>query len=102
MSKMENVTTSGRKPRNTYDVDFKRQVLDVWYSGTYTTIIECAKSYGINDNTLNTWLHLDKKSPPVSSSINLEMISLKKELTKARMELDILKKAAIYFANHAK
>jgi transposase len=102
VSKIEKVSESAVKSRKTYDADFKRQLLDVWNSGAYATIVECAKNYNINENTLYNWLHLDKKSPTVSSNNNIEIVNLKKELTKTKMELEILKKAAIYFANHAR
>jgi transposase-like protein len=101
MSKAENVSKPEIKRRKTYDDDFKRQVLDVWNSGTYATIVDCAKSYGINKNTVNNWIIKDKINPVVVEN-NGEIMSLKKELVKTKMELEILKKAAIYFANHAK
>lgn len=53
VSKVAEINISKNKPRNTYDVDFKRQVIDVWKSGAYTTVVECAKSYNLNENTLN-------------------------------------------------
>jgi transposase len=84
-----------------YDTEFKQQVLDVCRSGAYTTIAECAKNYGINENTLHGWLRVSSKSPEHVEN-NSEIMNLKKELAKAKMELEILKKAAIYFANHAK
>lgn len=101
VSKVIELNNSKNKPRNVYDADFKRQVVDVWHSGAYTTVVECAKSYNINENTLHTWLHESRKNPAIIEANN-EMINLKKELAKTKMELEILKKAAIYFANHAR
>jgi transposase len=86
--------------RKSYDAEFKKQVLEVWNSGVYTSVPECAKSYGLNENTLYNWIHKSKALPSTES--NAEMVKLKKELAKAKMELEILKKAAIYFANHAR
>jgi len=100
MSKIEKTDIS--TARNKYDAEFKSQVLDVWNSGSYSTIVECAKSYNINESTLYNWLYKDKQSPSVSNNQSSEIVSLKKELTKTKMELEILKKAAIYFANHAR
>lgn len=102
MSKSKNEINSGvKRTRKTYDEDFKRQVLDVWRSGAYATVAECAKSYDINENTLNNWRNRDNLDP-AEVETNSEMQRLKKELAKAKMELEILKKAAIYFATHAK
>ena len=101
MSKIDKSNISSNKSRTTYDASFKQQVVDVWRSGTYATVVDCAKSYGINENTLNTWISRANKNPEVIES-NTEIIKLKKELSRTKMELEILKKAAIYFANHAK
>ena len=102
MSKSKNEINSGvKRTRKTYDEDFKRQVLEVWRSGAYATGAECAKSYDINENTLNNWRNRDNIDP-AEVETNSEMQRLKKELAKAKMELEILKKAAIYFATHAK
>lgn len=102
MSKSKNEINSGvKRTRKTYDEDFKRQVLEVWRSGAYATVAECAKSHDINENTLNNWRNRDNLDP-AEVETNSEMQRLKKELAKAKMELEILKKAAIYFATHAK
>ena len=86
--------------RKSYDAEFRKQILEVWNSGAYTSVPECAKSYGLNENTLYNWIHKSKTAPSPES--NAEMLKLKKELARAKMELEILKKAAIYFANHAR
>jgi transposase len=101
MSEIKKIPELKNGRRIQYDEDFKRQVLEVWNSGIYATIVECAKSYNINENTLYNWLHRAGKSQEVMGS-NIEIVKLRKELSRAKMELDILKKAAIYFANHAK
>lgn len=101
MSKLENMNEPMANRRIKYDEDFKRQVLEVWNSGVYATIVDCAKSYNINENTLYGWLHKAGNNPEIINS-NIENVRLKKELSRAKMELDILKKAAIYFANHAR
>ena len=101
MSKSGTTNKSETIGKKKYDAEFKQQVLDVYRSGAYTTIAECAKSYGINENTLHGWLRISSKSPALVENTS-EIMNLKKELAKAKMELEILKKAAIYFANHAK
>ena len=101
MSKLENMNDPMANRRIKYAEDFKRQVLEVWNSGTYATIVDCAKSYNIKENTLYGWLHKAGNNPEIINS-NIENVRLKKELSRAKMELDILKKAAIYFANHAR
>lgn len=87
--------------KNQYTEDFKQQVVDVWRSGAYLTVAECARSYSLNTNTLHTWLHNARRDPVITETNN-EIMQLKKELSRTKMELEILKKAAIYFANHAR
>lgn len=86
--------------RKSYDSEFRKQILDVWNSGAYASVTECAKNYCLNENTLYNWIHKSKATPDAVSSA--EVVQLKKELARAKMELEILKKAAIYFANHAR
>ncbi|HLX54445.1 MAG TPA: transposase [Aquella sp.] len=86
--------------RKAYDPEFKQQVLEIWNSGTYATVVECARSYGLKENTLYNWIHKSKTMPSGESSA--EVVKLRKELAKAKMELEILKKATIYFAKHVR
>lgn len=99
--KNKDINTNLAKSRNDYTKEFKKQVIDVWHSGAYSTIAECARSYQVPENTLYTWLYNARKSP-VEVEANAEVNRLKKELYRAKMENEILKKAAIYFANHAR
>lgn len=50
VNKNSNSTKSARKH---YDADFRNQVIEVCKSGTYESVAECARSYGINENTLH-------------------------------------------------
>lgn len=83
--------------------DYKDQVIAVYKSGIYPSVAACAQAYEVNSKTLHGWLRAYEKkaSPSLVSEQQAENIRLKKELTIAKMELEILKKAAIYFANHA-
>ena len=54
-----NFTNSSRKH---YDADFRKQVIEVCKSGTYASVAECARNYGINENTLHNWLHKSKNA----------------------------------------
>lgn len=93
-------TPPTRATRKRYDADFRNQVIEVCNSGTYASVAECARSYGINENTLYNWIHKSKN--PTHANVNPEYVNLRKENAKLRMELEILKKATIYFASHAK
>ena len=101
MSQTESINSGNQKSHTKYTADFKAQILEVWNSGTYSSIAECARSYKIPENTLYTWLNKANKDPILVNN-DAEILSLKKELSRTKMELEILKKAAIYFANHAR
>lgn len=92
-----------KREYKSYSQDFINQVVGVYKSGVYESVIDCAKAYGISNKSLYRWLKdMDSKSTPEAiSEHQAEMTRLKKELAKAKMELEILKKAAIYFANQA-
>ncbi len=94
----------GSKSKKAYPIDYKNQVIAVYKSGLYDSIDSCAIAYGISNKTLYRWLELhDKKTTPAAvSEQQSEMAILKRELARAKMELEILKKAAIYFANQAR
>ncbi len=92
------------KDRKFYPSDFKEQVIAVYRSGIYPSVAKCAEAYGVNENTLHGWLAKNsKQTNPVAISEQVaELAQLRKELTRAKMENEILKKAAIYFANQAR
>ncbi|MDQ5981999.1 MAG: hypothetical protein QG570_764 [Patescibacteria group bacterium] len=87
--------------RKRYDPEFIQQVLGVYQSGVYATIEDCAIAYNIPKKTLGGWIAKYKKnsSPDIVVQQQAEISNLKKELAKAKMELEILKKASIYFAS---
>jgi transposase len=87
-----------------FDADFIAQVVGVYKSGVYKSAKECANAYGISDKTLYAWLskHNKLRTPEALLTQQEENVRLKKELARAKMELEILKKASIYFANLAR
>jgi transposase-like protein len=83
-----------------YTAEYRNSILEVWDSGIYATVVECAKNYDIKENTLYNWISQAKK--PIETVRSPEYVALKKDNIRLKMELEILKKAAIYFASHAK
>ncbi len=100
----ETSNNSANVVRKRYEPEFIRQVVGVYQSGVYATIDECAQSYNISKKTLGGWLARYKKqsSPDIVLQQQTELVRLKKELAQAKMELEILKKASIYFASQAR
>ncbi len=93
---------NANRTKTKYTDEFKQQVLSVYKSGVYETAVACAKAYGIKEATFYQWMHRDSIIKPEKTAAELEVIQLRKALARANMELDILKKATIYFAKQAK
>lgn len=104
MKNVESTLLENKATRKHYELEFIQQVLGVYESGVYTTVEECAAAYDIPKNTLSNWLrrHRKNSSPDQVMQQQCEITRLKKELAQAKMELDILKKASIYFASQAR
>lgn len=104
MDSFESVSSAGKIVRKRYEAEFIQQVVGVYHSGVYSTIEECALAYGVHKKTLHGWLegHRKNTSPDSVLQQQSEISRLKKELAQAKMELEILKKASIYFANLAR
>lgn len=98
-----NDADSIKRDYKSYSQDFINQVVGVYKSGVYESIKDCANAYNVSVKSLYRWLKaVDvKSSPKAISEQQAELARLKKELARAKMENEILKKAAIYFANQA-
>jgi len=72
------------------------------------SLASVAKGLGVSAQSIDNWVKSDAvgglkeaKGKPVSAD-QMEIARLKAELAKARMERDILKKAAAYFARESR
>jgi len=92
------------KNRKSFPIEFRNQVVGVYKSGVYDSVPACAEAYGLSSKTLYRWIgdHDKSTTPAAISGQQSEIANLKKDLAKAKMENEILKKAAIYFANQAR
>jgi transposase len=90
----------GRHSR--YGPEFRRSAIALVAEQNYT-IQKAAESLGITVDTLKYWLreHRRKHGPLNSAEetdLQKQVIALQRENEKLRLERDILKKAAAYFA----
>src|SRR5690242_16547998 len=88
--------------RKTYTLEFKTSAVALVDEQNYTRQ-EAARSLGIGVSTLDNWLHKYRKlggAAQVAEEIDLKkrVVQLERDLARARMERDILKKATAYFA----
>ncbi len=82
--------------------EFRRRAVDLARSGD-KPVAEIASDLGISDSCLRNWLRqtdLDegRRSDGLSTAERAELVELRRELKVARLENEILKRAAAYFA----
>ena len=76
-------------------------------TGVQTCALPISAALGLADQTLHNWLKADREgrlggpgAKPVTPE-QMELARLRAELAKTKMELDIVKKAAAYFAKQS-
>lgn len=95
----------GKAKRARYTLEFKLEAVRLVGAGQ--SIAAVAAALGLADQTLHNWLKADREgrlggpgAKPVTPE-QMELARLRAELAKTKMELDIVKKAAAYFAKHS-
>ena len=89
--------------RRTYTDEFKRQAVRLVTEQGYS-VPEAARSLGIHPNLLRKWkdkLAHENGGSSVTPEEHEELKRLREENRRLRMERDILKKAAAYFAKES-
>lgn len=85
-----------------HPVEFRRRAVDLARMGD-KPVSEIAADLGISDSCLRNWVKqadLDegRRSDGLSTTEREELVELRRELKVARLENEILKRAAAYFA----
>jgi len=75
--------------------DFKTTILDLYNSGK--TAMELSREYGISTQVIYKWKN-ESRGETSKSSENEELIALRQENARLKVENDILKKATAIFA----
>lgn len=86
---------------NGYTKEFREQVIEVYNSGVYSTMAECARSYKVPEKLFYQWVAASKKQLLAPEQAD-ELVKLRKDNKRLNQELAILKKAAAYFAKEIK
>lgn len=95
-----------RKPRAKYTLEFKLEALRQIGVGQSVAVVSA--TLGVGPTTLHNWLKAQREGKlggPGSKTVSpeqMELARLRAELAKTKMELDIVKKAAAYFARESK
>jgi transposase len=91
--------------RARYTLEFKQEAVRLVRSGLAVSAV--AKSLGVSSQSVDTWAkaeaagRLREKTGLAVNADQMEIARLRAELARARMERDILKKAAAYFAKES-
>ena len=86
--------------RTKYDEDFKKNAVALSYASP-RSVREISEDLGITEGLLYRWRKKYTKDGEKTkfSAMEDELKATKRELAEARIELDMLKKAAAYFAS---
>ena len=90
-----------KRPRRSFTEEFKKQMVDLYNTGKPRT--EIAKEYDLSPSALDRWISRINKTGSSKEKDNRteaenELIALRKENAKLRLENEILKKATAIFA----
>lgn len=96
-----------RTRRTDYTLEFKKEAVRLVLNGQRPA--EVSASLGISGQTLHNWVKAEaagrlseRAGVKAVSQEQMEISRLKAELARTRMERDILKKAAAYFARESR
>jgi len=89
--------------RTKYDVDFKKNAVKLSCASP-KTVKEIADDLGIHENLLYNWRrkYTADGDKTKYATLDDENKDLRRQLAEVKMERDMLKKAAAYFASHQK
>ncbi len=89
--------------RKKYDEDFKKNAVKLSYASP-KPVKEIAEDLGIHENLLYNWRrkYTAEGDKTKYATLEEENRDLKRQLAEVKMERDMLKKAAAYFAKHQK
>ena len=93
------------RKRASYTFEFKEEAVRLVSGGKKVAVV--AHELGISEQTLHNWVKassagtLKKRDTSAVSAEQMEISRLRSELYRVKMERDILKKAAAYFAKES-
>src|SRR3954467_15594167 len=92
-----------------YPPEFREQAVEL-VKASEKTVAEVARDLGINDTTLGNWVRADQAEHgvpdatgllPLTAAERAELTRLRREVSKLKMEREILKKAAAFFVTES-
>jgi transposase len=85
-----------------HSAEFRAEALRVVREST-ASLARTARELGVNENTLRMWVKEARadEDPPLTEDERAELRRLRQQVRTLRMEREILKKAAAFFAKHS-
>ena len=103
MSVMEE-QSSARRPRRSFTAEFKRDAVAMVLDDE-RSIAEVAKALGIGETNLGNWVRqarIDRgERAGVTSTERTELVELRRENARLRMERDLLKRATAFWVKES-
>jgi transposase len=98
-----------RIPRGIYTQEFRTEAVRL-HEVDGLTIPEVAKRLSLPGGTLKNWVYAARrdelgkvgKNQKLLTDVEMELARIKRELAEVKMERDLLKKAAAYFARESR
>ena len=88
-----------KRKRRTHSEEFKREAVKLLHE-QQLSLAEAARNLGIHPNLLRSWKQrIEAEQEGLTEDERMEIARLRAENRRLRMERDILKKAAAFFAN---
>jgi transposase len=97
-----------RIPNGRYTKEFREEAVKM-ATGGGLSVLEISRRLSLPKSTLEHWIRVSKvgdlgkigRGQRPLTDIEMELAKVKRELSQAKMERDILKKAAAYFAKES-
>jgi transposase len=92
----------GKTKYATHSAEFRAEAIRVARESS-VPLARTARELGVNENTLRMWVKAARadEDPPLAEKERDELQRLRQQVRTLRMERDILKKAAAFFAKHS-
>jgi transposase len=92
----------GKTKYATHSAEFRAEAIRVAREST-EPLARIAREMGVKDSTLRMWVKAARvdEDPPLQETERAELQRLRQQVRTLRMEREILKKAAAFFAKHS-
>jgi len=99
------MATEARRPKRSYSEEFRQQMVQLHLAGKPRS--EIIREYELTPSTLDKWVSRTRatgstRAADQRTEEEKELIRLRKELKRLEMENDILKQAALIFAQRSR